>query len=79
MIERLGDETWNAHAGWRWMLGSEVLPAALFLGCSFLIPESPRWLAMNNQIDKARRSPFAHHGPGACGSRIDPDRRREPG
>ena len=55
MIERGGDEAWNARAGWRWMLGSELLPATLFLGCIFLIPESPRWLAINNQLDRARR------------------------
>jgi SP family arabinose:H+ symporter-like MFS transporter len=32
-----------------------VLPAMLFLVCSFLIPESPRWLAINQQSEKARQ------------------------
>ena len=69
-----GDEAWNARVGWRWMLGSEMLPAILFLGCSFLIPESPRWLAINNHVEKARRI-LAHHGAGKCRSRIERDRR----
>ena len=28
---------------WRWMLGAEILPAALWLGLLCLIPESPSW------------------------------------
>jgi MFS family permease len=29
---------------WRWMLGVEAIPAALYLGLLFFVPESPRWL-----------------------------------
>jgi SP family arabinose:H+ symporter-like MFS transporter len=32
--------------GWRWMLGVEALPAILYFGALFTVPESPRWLAM---------------------------------
>jgi MFS transporter, SP family, xylose:H+ symportor len=35
-----------AGAGWRWMLGVEVFPAALFLLLLFAIPESPRWMML---------------------------------
>ncbi len=54
-IQRLGDEAWNVQMGWRWMLGSETLPAAVFLSLLFLVPESPRWLAVNGRTEEARR------------------------
>jgi len=38
---------------WRSMLGVEALPAFLFLVCIFFIPESPRWLILKNQENKA--------------------------
>lgn len=44
VISYQGDEQWNIDHGWRWMFGSEALPALLFLVLLFLLPESPRWL-----------------------------------
>lgn len=38
---------------WRWMLGSEIIPAVIWLLLLFRIPESPRWLVLNGQTDKA--------------------------
>lgn len=38
---------------WRAMLGMESLPAFLFLLILFFIPESPRWLLLKNNTDKA--------------------------
>ncbi len=38
---------------WRCMLGSETLPALLFFFIIFLIPESPRWLIVKGQGDRA--------------------------
>ncbi|KMT66700.1 sugar porter family MFS transporter [Catenovulum maritimum] len=38
---------------WRWMLGLEILPAILWFGLLFLIPESPRWLMLNHSEEKA--------------------------
>ncbi|MGQ9504362.1 MAG: sugar porter family MFS transporter [Thermogutta sp.] len=49
-----GDHTWNVHWGWRWMFGSETLPALLFLFCLGLVPESPRWLAKQGFVEEAR-------------------------
>jgi SP family xylose:H+ symportor-like MFS transporter len=54
-IAARGNESWNLQAGWRWMFGSETIPALLFLLFLFFIPESPRWLAKNDQIEKSRR------------------------
>lgn len=38
---------------WRWMFWAELIPALLFLIFAFVIPESPRWLAVNNRRDNA--------------------------
>lgn len=38
---------------WRWMLGLEVIPAALFFFALFFVPESPRWLLMQNEDEEA--------------------------
>lgn len=38
---------------WRAMLGFGILPAILFSGIIFFIPESPRWLVLKKQQDKA--------------------------
>lgn len=52
-LASLGDESWNVDMGWRWMLGSETLPAVLFLGLLALVPESPRWLTKAGRRDEA--------------------------
>ncbi|MDR0902142.1 MAG: sugar porter family MFS transporter, partial [Opitutaceae bacterium] len=38
---------------WRWMLGVEAVPAALFLGMLFTIVESPRWLVKVGRVADA--------------------------
>ncbi|SEN22418.1 MFS transporter, sugar porter (SP) family [bacterium A37T11] len=38
---------------WRWMLGIMVVPALLFFLLLNFVPESPRWLALNGQKQKA--------------------------
>ncbi|WP_421813711.1 sugar porter family MFS transporter [Flagellimonas sp.] len=38
---------------WRVMLGSEIIPALLFLILLFTIPKSPRWFLSKGRIDKA--------------------------
>ncbi|HLF35845.1 MAG TPA: D-xylose transporter XylE [Cyclobacteriaceae bacterium] len=48
-----GDDQWLSVMGWRWMLGSETLPALVFLVLLFLVPETPRYLVMRNRDDKA--------------------------
>ncbi len=39
---------------WRWMFGVEAVPAILFLGFLFIVPDSPRWLVANGRKDEAR-------------------------
>jgi MFS transporter, SP family, arabinose:H+ symporter len=38
---------------WRWMLGIEAIPSALYFILLLFIPESPRWLIMHGQDKKA--------------------------
>jgi SP family arabinose:H+ symporter-like MFS transporter len=38
---------------WRWMFGSQAVPAILFFFTLFLVPETPRWLVQKNHHDKA--------------------------
>ncbi len=40
---------------WRWMLGIMAIPAAIFWVLLKNIPESPRWLALNNRDSEARQ------------------------
>jgi sugar porter (SP) family MFS transporter len=41
----------GAHS-WRWMLGLETLPAAIYYLALFAVPESPRWLVMHGREDE---------------------------
>ena len=44
---------WINATGWRWMFGSETIPASLFLILLFFIPESPRFLVLKQKENKA--------------------------
>ena len=46
-------ESWNGQMGWRWMFWAENIPAALFCIFSFIIPESPRWLAVKGRQEES--------------------------
>jgi sugar porter (SP) family MFS transporter len=46
---------------WRWMVGVMVIPAGLFALLLRVIPESPRWLILNNRDEEAARI-FARTG-----------------
>jgi len=39
---------------WRWMLGLETLPAIFYFFALFIVPRSPRWLAMKSRFEEAR-------------------------
>lgn len=53
-IQGLGDASWNASTGWRWMMAAEVAPAILLFGLLFVVPESPRWLVQAGRDAEAR-------------------------
>lgn len=40
---------------WRWMLGVQAIPAAIYTLCVLTIPESPRWLVSQSRIDEAKK------------------------
>jgi SP family xylose:H+ symportor-like MFS transporter len=52
-IAGLGNDLWNVTVGWRWMFGSETLPAVLFFFSLLAIPESPRWLVKRGEDQRA--------------------------
>ncbi|MCU7548700.1 sugar porter family MFS transporter [Chitinophagaceae bacterium LB-8] len=48
LLRGVGDDAW------RWMLGVMAVPALLFAILLRTIPESPRWLVLNNRDEEAR-------------------------
>ncbi|MDO6737264.1 sugar porter family MFS transporter [Wenyingzhuangia sp. 2_MG-2023] len=44
---------WNLNTGWRYMFGSECIPALLFFLLLLIVPYSPRWLVMKNRNEEA--------------------------
>ncbi|MBE0638234.1 MAG: D-xylose transporter XylE [Bacteroidales bacterium] len=48
-----GDDSWLHLTGWRWMFASELIPAGLFFFLLFFIPETPRYMVIKNQSEKA--------------------------
>lgn len=52
-ISRQGDQEWLNETGWRWMFASETIPAGIFLILLFFVPETPRYLVMKGNHEKA--------------------------
>ena len=48
------DNLWLNYEAWRWMFWIELVPALIYFCVLFLIPESPRFLVMNKQEEKAK-------------------------
>lgn len=57
------DGNWSITTGWRLMFVSECIPAGLFTLLILLVPETPRYLAMNGQGDKAMNVLSKINGP----------------
>jgi len=62
IIQSIGsDASWVDSLGlrentWRWMLGSEILPALVWLTLLFFIPRSPSWLMFNGKPEEAKNT-----------------------
>ena len=50
-VEQIG----LAEHTWRWMLGTEILPAVVWLGLLMTVPRSPRWLMLKGEEAEARK------------------------
>jgi MFS transporter, SP family, arabinose:H+ symporter len=49
--------SWNGTVGWRWMFWACAVPAGAFFLLTWMIPESPRWLARNPEYrDRAKKT-----------------------
>ncbi|MCR5180715.1 MAG: D-xylose transporter XylE [Bacteroidaceae bacterium] len=48
-----GSDPWTIATGWRYMFGSEAVPAALFTLLICFVPETPRYLVMSGNDAKA--------------------------
>jgi len=52
-VSGLGANAWSVKQGWRWMFGSESIPAILLFLLLFMVPESPRWLTKQGRGSEA--------------------------
>jgi MFS transporter, SP family, xylose:H+ symportor len=52
-ISLQGDDSWLHTIGWRWMFASETIPAIIFFILLFFVPESPRYLVLHHNQNKA--------------------------
>lgn len=49
-----------AEQSWRLMFATGVLPAAVFLALVFTVPESPRWLFIQDRAEEAKQVLFSY-------------------
>lgn len=52
-ISRQGDDSWLNDIGWRWMFASEMIPAGIFLFLLMFVPETPRYMVLKGNNQKA--------------------------
>ena len=41
---------------WRWMLGSEIVPAIIWFGLLYIVPKSPSWLFFKGRVEEAKKT-----------------------
>jgi len=52
-VESQGDDVWLKATGWRYMLASEAIPAAILLILLMFVPDTPRWLVLRGRSTEA--------------------------
>lgn len=52
-IASQGNDVWVKAVGWRWMLASEAVPAAIFFLLLLFVPDTPRWLVLRGRSSDA--------------------------
>ncbi len=67
-------QQYNIDYGWRVMFWSELLPCLLFLSLLFIVPRSPRWLAMKGRNDEALEVLSRIHGAEAAKHELEETR-----
>ncbi len=61
----------NPETAWRWMLGIEAVPAAIYTLWTFTLPESPRWLITHAKQREAGADIFRQVNPEASDEEIE--------
>lgn len=61
----------NVDIAWRWMLGVEAIPAAIYSLMCFTIPESPRWLIIHGGQRQAGMDVFKLINPEMTAQQIE--------
>lgn len=62
LIGNKGTQQYNIDEGWRWMFWSELIPCLAFLILLFLVPKSPRWLALRGRNAESQEVLEKIHG-----------------
>jgi len=70
MVSYMSNAAFGASGDWRWMIGVGVFPAIIAFVGILLSPETPRWLTLNKNADKARDI-IAHLQPEATDADLD--------
>lgn len=53
LIQSSGDRQWLLESGWRWMLASAAIPAAMLFVGMLLVPETPRFYVLRGRKNEA--------------------------
>lgn len=59
-----GGENYQSDVSWRLVVWIQLLFGVVILIAAFFLPESPRWMYVNNKQDQAKRMLTKYHGEG---------------